>query len=68
MACNCGGRRGVGAAALASGRGVAIVYRVTFANGATVDSWDEPTAQKRVAVNEGASYQKVDARTGLPVA
>lgn len=66
MACNCGGRRGANAAALASG-GVAVVFRVTHPNGATVDYWDETKAEKAAKAITGATYAKVDARSGLPV-
>lgn len=66
MGCNCGGRRGAVASTVMAG-GTAAVWRLTHANGATVDYWDETAAQKAQEATPGSTYQKVDHRTGLPI-
>ncbi|MFF9265852.1 hypothetical protein [Streptomyces longwoodensis] len=48
--------------------GSAAVWRLTHPNGATVDYWTEASAQKAAAATPGSTWQKVDHRTGLPVA
>lgn len=80
MGCNCGGRRGANAAAIASGNGVAAVWRLTHPNGSTVDYWDEKEAAKAkdaliakelstaTAAGRDArpiTLERVDSRTGM---
>jgi hypothetical protein len=48
--------------------GTAAVWRLTHTNGATVDYWEEPAAKKAQQANPGSTYQKIDHRTGLPIA
>lgn len=65
MGCSCGGRRAGETAALATG--IPVVYRVTHPTGATVDYWTEGDAQRVVRAVQGATYARVDARTGVAV-
>lgn len=83
MACNCGGRRGANAAAIASGNGIAAVWRLTHPNTSTVDYWvqsDAERAQKALIKKEleeaartgrdprPVLLEHVDSRTGKTLA
>lgn len=67
MSCNCGGRAGAVASTVMAG-GSAAVWRLTHPNGATVDYWTQESANKAQAATPGSTVQKVDHRTGLPLA
>jgi hypothetical protein len=71
MGCNCGsGRRGPAATAAANSiatGGSAGVYRLTHANGATVDYWTPEAAEGAKLAAPGSDWAYVDYRTGTPL-
>jgi hypothetical protein len=48
--------------------GTAGVWRLTHTNGATVDYWTEKAVIGAQAAAPGSTWQKVDQRTGQPIA